>query len=371
MSIFKSRFSLWFILLIFTIAWGVPASAQQQAVDDPGLTAVRDAGLGVFPNQSQTIGDTTVTLNWVYADVHRIALSYEVVSAMSPGIFYRSQFNLTDNADSFYMARNGGGSGMINSQGNAEYIYSFGAGFYNEDIQTITLRAEIALEPETGNFGGGGSGFGTGIPLPDYTPAPGIFADTGVQNPVGTFVFEVSLPVLPAVRSESGQTVEANGVTLTLESISTTPSMTIVVICNQISETDYWRPVTTMGVNEQAVAASSSITLPTESGGRGCTDLAFPVAQSESDITQIRVDYLMGSPVDGIAFTDESAEFFRAYLAERGVVIQIDGINARGRLDYSILSQPDGDVGSILQEAWEASLFERLTGPWVFNLDSR
>ncbi|NJL54759.1 hypothetical protein HC928_05865 [bacterium] len=286
-------------------------------------------------------------------------------------MLYRSQFNLTDDANSFYMARNGGGGGAINDRGNAEYTYSFGAGFYNEDTQTITLRAEIALEPETGNFGGGGSGFGTGIALPGQTPVPGISADTGVRNPVGTFAFEVSLPVLPAVRSESGQTVEANGVTLTLESISTTPSTTIVVICNQISETDYWRPVTTMGVNEQAVAASSSITLPTESGGRGCTDLAFPVAQSESDITQIRVDYLMGSPVDGIAFTDESAEFFRAYLAERGVIIQIDGINQWGNLDYTILSQPDGDVGSILQEAWEASLFERLTGPWVFNLDSR
>ena len=99
MSVFFKRISPLMIVLALMVSWVAPIQAQQPN-DDPGLGAVRAANLGVFVNQSQTIGDTTITLNWVYADAHRIALNYEVANSSTLGMMYRSRFHLTDSADS-------------------------------------------------------------------------------------------------------------------------------------------------------------------------------------------------------------------------------------------------------------------------------
>jgi hypothetical protein len=363
MSVCFKRISPLMIVLVLITTWVTPSQAQQPN-DDRGLEAVRAANLGVFPNQSQTIGDTTVTLNWVYADAHRIALNYEVANGSTPGMMYRSRFHLTDSADSFYMARNGGGSGFINARGNAEYTYSFGAGFYSPTTKQFMLRVEIALEPDNGGFGGG-SGFGTGVAIPGQTPAPGIFVDNGVQNSAVPFVFEVSVPVLPAVQIEPNQSVESNGIPLVLTSLSVTPTTTVVVVCNSATQGIRWRPVAQLTTNGITAFTMSSVELPLLSG-QGCTDLAFSAPQSR--MLTLEVAELIGASADRVSFTSQSAEFFQQYLAERGVEVAINGINQWGDLDYTILSQPDGDVGLILQEAWEQALFERREGHWIFSV---
>jgi hypothetical protein len=363
MSVYLKRISPLIIVLVLIAAWAAPSKAQPLN-DDPGLEAVRAANLGVFVNQSQTVGDTTITLNWVYADAYRIALNYEVASGSTPGMMYRSRFNLTDSADSFYMARSGGGNGFINARGNAEYTYSFGAGFYSPATEQIMLRLEITLEPDSGGFAGG-SGFGTGVALPGETPAPGIFVDNGVQNSAVPFIFEVSVPVLPAVQIEPDQSVESDGIALVLTSLSVTPTTTVAVVCDSATDGIRWRPVAELTVSDITASAMSSVELPLLNG-QGCTDLAFSLPQSR--MLTLEVAELIGASADGGSFTSQSAEFFRQYLAERGVEVSINGINQWGDLDYTILSQPDGDVGLILQQAWEEALFEKREGNWVFSV---
>ena len=268
---------------------------------------------------------------------------------------------------SFYMARSGGGSGFINARGNVEYTYAFGAGFYSAATEQIMLRVEIALESDNGGFGGG-SGFGTGVAFPGQTFVPGIFVDNGVRNPVVPFVFDVTVPVLPAVQIEPNQSAESNGITLVLTSLSVTPTTTVAVVCDEARDGMRWRPVVQLTTNGITASAMSSVELP-PMNGQSCTDLAFSVPQST--MPTLEVNELIGASADGGSFTSQSAEFFQQYLAERGVIVSINGINQWGDLDYTVISQPDGDVGLILQQAWEQALFERREGHWVFSVSIR
>jgi hypothetical protein len=66
-------------------------------------------------------------------------------------------------------------------------------------------------------------------------------------------------------------------------------------------------------------------------------------------------------------YTPERAEQFRQQLAEQGVIVELGEMDG-GRFDYEIVSQPDGDVGLLVQQAMEAAFNEHYPGEWTFTV---
>jgi hypothetical protein len=97
-------------------------------------------------------------------------------------------------------------------------------------------------------------------------------------------------------------------------------------VCNSATQGIRWRPVAQLTTNGITASAMSSVELPLLNG-QGCTDLAFSAPQSR--MLTLEVAELIGASADGVSFTSQSAEFFRQYLAERGVEVELAPIQWR------------------------------------------
>ncbi|MFN8371826.1 MAG: hypothetical protein U0694_02970 [Anaerolineae bacterium] len=87
----------------------------------------------------------------------------------------------------------------------------------------------------------------------EATPVPGIDNPMGTQliNLIGPYVFEFTLPYIAEVVLEPMLSVESNGITMRLESLSVSPSMTLGRLCMQLStQPGDWLPDLTITMNE-------------------------------------------------------------------------------------------------------------------------
>lgn len=225
--------------------------------------------------------------------------------------------------------------------------------------------------------GGGGGGGGGSLPpdatpeiLPDFTPQPGIqnYGGIAMQHPVGPFVFEFDMPFIPAHALTPNQTVEANGVTMTLDTLSVSPSTTIAHLCYTLPTGKDWQPNVTLtsGEDTSMVNGWSVDGLPTLEDTSRCGTITFyaPYRLKPTTFTftvnELKTSYL---------FTPEAAQVFKDRLGAKGIVVQILEANGEG-FNYNLLSAPAGvDAGLEASSVWDEVFSEHYPGPWVFTVD--
>ncbi len=376
---FSKKFCFTLLLLtLFGVLAGV-TSAQDNA--DPLVQAADEAGLLHDLNLTQTVDGITVTLNWAYVDTQQLLVNYRVEGA-DPLMFnnpittpiilrdaegysfsYASAVPQPDASaadvtytTSFYT------QGMRQLEGSNEYEILndyFRSGF-------ATVPDEIDLQFEL-TFGG--------YEVPDWVMVEGIeseYAPGDMIEAVGPFIFNFAVTVQNAVELAPMQTVEAAGLSVTLEALTVAPSALEAQICYDLPDGRDWLPEASVFIDGVAGYMSGhGITDLTqlENMERRCRNLRFDVFYpGESATITLTLDYLTTPMQEGPA----DWERIEDVLAEDGIDIDVifeQGENGGGGIRIEQINVPDGFN---LQEAMNSArekLGDRVAGPWVFEVE--
>lgn len=223
-----------------------------------------------------------------------------------------------------------------------------------------------------GSADAGGGGFGGGFGFggyPEGTPQPGIQAYGGLsmRNSIGPFVFEFEMPYLPALQLTPEQTVEANGVSITLDSLTVSPSTTIAHFCFNLPTPGDWMPIVSLRAGAVDVGTASwamDVTSTPEDTIRCGTTGFYAPYQLEPTTFTFTVSELQTSA----SFTPERADRFKAILAEQGIEVEILEASGEG-FNYNLVNQPDGDVGMAIYHAMTEAFNDHHVGPWLFTVE--
>jgi len=376
------------VIIMFGVVTAVYAVVNGQIGLDPGMEGVDAANLVTDLNLSQTVDGVTLTLEWAYIDAHRVVMGYNIVAPEgSPaGLSYSTDVHIYDEANSF-IGEGGGGGGGGGMGRTSQYQFSYGIDFPNGLPDELTMHVDIDATPNDplppGASGGGygsGSGGGGGIsggegdaaldPLPEFTPEPGVRMSMGMmptESTVGTFAFTFTLPTYPAIELTPDQSVESNGLEVTLDRLSVAPSMTIAHLCYDLPDGRDWTPALRLQVDDGAMLTANGWgvdTLPMPEDTRRCSSYSFyaPYIYAESTFT-LSFTRLSTSA----SYTPERAEQFKEMLAAQGVEVNILEATGEG-FNYEITSQPDGDVGALIQAAMDEAFQDHFEGEWVYTV---
>jgi hypothetical protein len=370
------------VALVLMLGAGTAAYAIMTATitGDPGIEGADAANLVTDLNLTQTLDDVELTLEWAYTDAHRFAIGYSVTAPEGQeGVTYLSNVSINDEADSFSMAGGGGGGGGGGVSRESEYSDTIGIAFGENPPDELAVRLGITLIPQappddsgmgggmgSGGGGGGGSGGGSGGTEAEVTPEPGISLIRAPEEgeAIGPFEFTFTLPYLPAVEVAVDQAVESSGVTVTLQSLSVSPSTTQVDACFAPSDQP-WLPQAALAVDDLTIPASSweATQIPVEDGPL-CGRLTFYAPYAYAPTTFVlTIDRLITS----YEYTQERAEQFRDLLAEQGIEISIDAMDDTG-FSYSVDSE-DQATAEAVQRAYDDVFTESLTGLWTFEIE--
>lgn len=264
------------LLLVVTAAYAVAPALQSLFDADAGLKDVHSSGLGYALNQRQVVNGVAITLDWAYADENRIAVAYTVDPVR--GIQYEPfAFTLTDEAGHQFPSTVGlvsaDGSQLSGgvSPGESGYVFSFDTSSITHRPEMLDLHLEMSLKS----------------------------AATG--KTVGPVSFRFEIPFTPGRIATPQQRVTADGVTITLEKVTLTPSALTAVICftgpDDIYEDGYerWEPISHIDVihdGEQARATLGTQSYPDEAG---CTtNRYFPSLYHYDGVWRLTVTELLG-----------------------------------------------------------------------------
>lgn len=364
------------LLLVSLISYAV----YQNSIHDPGLSGAKAADLFTYLDISQTADDVTVTLNWAYADAHRIALSYETSydrEIVGDRIGVIDTLLIDKNSDTPLINAFGGGGGGGGESSIARFNAT--ANFQTPEQQplpeTLDLQLRLTLgDPADANFAysGGGSqsgGGGGGFVHEGQQSPPDV--ETNLIEPV-EFVFDFSLPVIPALAIDLNETQTVNDVSVMVQSVEITPSLTRAVICYiPPTSEDQWILITEL--------KTETMTLPWQSGspqpaaGDMLCETADYLAPYDSGATEwtLTVDGLRHK----LLYSPETAERFIQLMEENGftnVVVNPSPPDEDGRQTMGFgfgSSEPrkPGETERVLNAVIN-QLTETIEGPWVFTI---
>ncbi len=149
--------------------------------------------------------------------------------------------------------------------------FNFDTTILEDAPQSLDLRLEVAvilsaMPPITAT--------------PDAAGNPGGTMAAPDGEPVGPFIFDFTVPFIPAIVLMPETVVEANGLPMTLEQVSITPSMTRTHLCfTPPDNAPDWLPMVVLDIGEARVEPLSSLGIaPTTAtvGESRCVTLDFP-----------------------------------------------------------------------------------------------
>ncbi|MCZ7541054.1 MAG: DUF4179 domain-containing protein [Anaerolineae bacterium] len=372
------------VALSLTISAATYAFYQLRQDGDPGLTEIQDKNLVTEIGQSVTLDGVTVTLDWAYADAHRIALAYRLEHAVSAGETAQRNVQpidefplgqLTDDQGVEFPPMFGGGGGSsspADSEGTMiNVLYDANANFDARAVSgtpdSLHLRFELWLgspehvppmpsDPADGSgsgssAAGGGGGGGGGD---EASPAAPVLP----PDAIGPFAFEFSVPFIPAVIVESEQTVTAGGVAVTLERAAVAPSLTRVWGCFDLPfDEKSWSPVATLNAGATTVE-HQSVTVQPGDAGQSCFELGFlaPYDRQAATWTLLIERFEERRPLDMAAL--------EAALAKYGIEIAVYP-EENGRWETTYVP-PDVNLQAVLDEVFTSLA---IAGPWSFTLE--
>lgn len=310
---------------------------------DPGLEGERAVALVTPLEQAQTRGETTVTLEWAYADANRLVLAYTVAGpATAPAP--RPQGPVTLFAEG---GRRLPALMLVHKATPAPGV--------RQQTLSFDTRALALLDGEQ-----------------EETFRAEIKADGGAP-----FTFTFALPIRPAQLAGAPQTATAAGITMRLADFRVTDSMTTLELCYDRPAGDaLWVPQLRLFFDGERVgaAAGSGYFAPglQERAGEFCYGGGWflPV---DARPEQVRLEVTaLSTPTH---WSYENMETLAEVWAEHGVETEIRDGGAAYTLSY-----PEGFPEGMTAATREAILEEgrarmehveggdRIEGPWVFIL---
>lgn len=223
------------------------------------------------------------------------------------------------------------------------------------------------------------------VPPPDRTAAP-VVTSTPVPVPTGipaadfepvTLTFDFALPFIPEYVVPGLEPASANDVTVRVERISVTPSLTLVAMCHTLPDitTDPdagWLPVITLdtGAMQMTLPGPGPLEPDDAASGEQCFEITFtvPYVPDTAPTWTLTVERLRSSFAD----TEANAQRLLDLLAEAGLTdVTLFGERS-GEQVFSIGLGAGGSGGEdptpIIEDAY-AQLGEQVTGPWSFTFD--
>lgn len=377
-------------ILILTLLSTVTAFAvvqYQHQRYDPGLDSAATQGLFVEFNRTQRVSDIDVTLQRGYADANRIVLTTEIVYDLYQVERPEGGFNInyrlfdTTTSEEIPPVPLGGGGGGGSSSGTPSIMVNIGrdAAFDGSvitgDPETLDLRLEITFATHPTRRDGTSSGGGGGgemmqppadqptmMPLPSPVPVDQFESFTVTfDNLRLPFVDEYVVPKLDA------QTV--NDVTMTVEQVTVTPSLTALDFCYTVPGSDkLWTPVAHIDTGDDIINVTPMIGPENVTDGRTCVEMRVPLpyVPGEEQTWTFRVDYLRGSFME----TEANAERVRQMLAERGLNTELfqtgtGEIITRYGMGFNRGDSP-ADTTRIIEDVF-SQIGGRIDGPWTFS----
>jgi hypothetical protein len=342
--------------LLFSTSLTLAQSAEP-ASDHFGVEGARKAGLVTELNLSQTIKGVTAFVQWAYMDAHVLHLRYYVDgndTRINKQVAKATSSQLRDaNGYLFQCCHFSSGSPDLSAPVNArvqELKYPVPAD-YLEGFDTLPNEISLIFELNT-----------QGYVIPDASIPPERTPEAAPTTEPDIFRFEFTVPFYPAIQFEPNQTVEANGVPVTLQSLSITPASTKYTLCYDLPNEREW----VMGNPQITVAGElpfSMMFLDMHPFQNGCTEWEQPVyyAGNGGKVT-FTFDYLNERDFSAFPTTEEGWAEILPTLEEKQVKVElVDGKNLKGMRSMTDTGLEDAMV--------ELGLWQRIEGPWEFSVD--
>lgn len=318
------------LVLIFAGAVGY-AVYQTSSHASPGVSE----DLKTEFNMEQEDQGWTASLDWAYADANRISVAYsQAMEPDAPPSAFLTVTLTTADGQVIPQAFGGGGGGGGTSDGVSinTSVNNYNPADLNITGDTIDLILAIRYTDENPNAGGqgggmsappagsasGGGGGGGGQPDTQAMPTP----EEPVQTVEREFVFEFSVPFYGKTTGTPDQSEQANDdLTVTFDSLTTTPSMTIVRLClSDALPENMVAPVAVVDTGLQSDAYQGR-TLSAEDHENNCytfeTFLEAPLTPEQMTVT---LTEFQSNPM----ITAERGQAMQDYLNDLGYDVEIE-----------------------------------------------
>ncbi|MBK9123879.1 MAG: DUF4179 domain-containing protein [Chloroflexi bacterium] len=343
---------------------------------DPGIMAVDDLVTPLNLVQSSPSDDVNITVDWAYADGHRIAVGWTVDYASELDV-PQPTFVLTDGEGTAFgpadFLRGGGGGGGGDGERNTfGSVTSFDATGIKGAPESLMLSLTATFDPANGpgeiTGGGGGGGSGGGGSAGQTPPEP-------VEIAPFTVTFEFEVPFFRARETSVPGSVDDAGITVTLESLTYAPSVSIGRLCYTLpDDAPGLRPhfaVNAQGF-ETAAFSPDDGDIASMSGAPICGDLlVYQPAETATGRLEIVIDRFQTEA----EITRESFDALVAAVEAEGLPVDFDLIETGDLKQRYAMSY--GTTGEGLTGAEQAAIWTRVndliaqymqqavTGEWV------
>jgi hypothetical protein len=380
--------------IIATLLLSIAAYAiYQSQFWDRTFEALDEAHLVTHIDESVNVRGVNVTLEWAYADANRITVAYsynydrQAVPVPEEGIYPQVVLTTTDGTiipPSELVGGGGGGGGSADGPVSLSGVNNFDASVITGSPETLDLTMSMEFLPASqrmpdspvGGSGGGGGGGGGGGQPQDPVATPNLPTSIPVEDfEPFTVTFDFTVPFIPMRVVEPQETVTQNDLSITLNRVSVTPSLTQLDLCYQVPDSALmWLPLITINIGEETFAVNARPVEEFEDGQVCQThvlDVPYLPGQDPSSWT-ITIDGLRSS----FPATLENAERAAEALREMGYQVDLypaetyDGsqtfyigfaiTNTETQVDPMQLNR---DVQLVMAE-----LGQLVEGPWIFNV---
>lgn len=351
------------IMMFLTMATVVIAVERILDGDaDPGLDAVEEAGLIIPMDMSQTNGNVSITIDYVYADVNRISIGYHYSMDAIVRTSYGHSFSVTLDDDlgtqftGIYgeqMGQGGGGGG---------------GGGGDESMPTPEPRTVTIAQGEIANFDAsqinGSPDELNLIARFDYQ----VDSDMEGESYADSLTFEFTVPFNPGMTMSDTLTAESNDVTFTLTNLLVAPSMTKAQICmDGLNWSDYAMLDVHISVDGESVYDN---TIRYNAGVVPILDENFP----ENCRIYVITDALDGYSgewtftINGLVSVESpDVDVLAAALIERGIPAEVHEQNGERLLGIgSSAENPLPENFSEIMQEVDGALRDRFEGVWSF-----
>lgn len=358
----------------------------------PGLAPVPTATPAALGEE--TIEDVLVTLDWVFADVKRVAFGYTITGLPDvPNAPYLAGFLQVKDAQGNSLTSMGGGESTVEHVPGQPGVLT---GTWSTTLSEPLTAGETNLSIDLTLDGSSGSDWNNVLAFitqPADAPMlePGSVPPTLPDRLVGTFHFDIPTTIHPGQTLEPKQTVEANGITMRLERAEITPSYANFTLCyNKPSAADWGvgaAPVLKAGDYEAQIRGYNLLADADYGGYVGDPAKADSAPQTAAGERCIRIEFMLGhsGPSDSLVLTIPLLEqSMPEAIPDAALKSAQEKLKAQGiEVDYTLTSGAGGGGGggpifNKLPEGMDhQEAFQRLQealgylhpGPWVFEIE--
>jgi hypothetical protein len=348
------------------------SSAEAQNSTDVPVDIPSYFSRGTKPDvPPQTINGVTVTIDQVYADESHVVVHY-IISGLDWPDYVVMDPTIMPSLSSKAMRIMSGAAGWSTSTVKDGVITGQIDQMLTADAVDAAQTPIVDLQVDIPVDGTGAELIAA--PPPGQSPQPVLME---LPN-IGTFHFDFEILVSEGIQLvDINQTVEANDVAMTLESLTLNPSHVDALLCFEMPSAKDWGPDARFSLSGEPNMANLtgygsslflgdgkdfSLSNPERCVGMG-TDVTYDGAPT---IVTITVPKLLTSVPESWSLTEESMKNANQKLADKGIVV---AYNNDPHNPFVVMQRPDGATDmDIYPLIWDA-LADWYEGPWEFTVE--